>query len=145
MVLGVVLAVLPLVITALQNYNQGLKPLKDFFKYEDIMYGLIVSLGGQQAMLRVTLKNLLRGIVDSKTELDILLNNPCGPEWRSEKLAMALRLRLSDNHFVYMESVRYIAKLLEKLKKMMGLDSHGLVWPQKFIFAYKGLLINCSI
>ena len=124
---GIILAILPLIISALEHYNEGLKPLKDFIRYKQVIREIVVELGTQQALFRNTLEKLLCGSVMSDVELAILLEHPGGKIWQKEDLASDLRKRLQDSYPVYMESVRDMENLLESLKERMGLDSNGKV------------------
>ncbi len=99
------LAILPLVISALEHYSEGAKPLRDFVKYKATVRALICDLGTQRALFRNTLEKLLYGIVDSEIKLALLLNDPGGSEWYREDLARGLRNRLQHSTDIYMESI----------------------------------------
>lgn len=125
LLLGLVLAVLPLIISALEHYNEGLKPLKDFIRYKQVIRELVVDLGTQRALFRNTLEKLLSGSVASDVTLALLLEHPGGERWQDGELALDLKRRLQGSFTVYMESVRDMDNLTEVLKDKMGLDAGG--------------------
>ena len=127
MIIGLVLAVLPLIISALEHYNEGLKPLKDFMRYNIVIRKLIVDLLTQKALFRNTLEKLLGGLVTDDVAVALLLDDPVGPGWKSKKLESDLRLRLRHSFVVYMENVTDMDGLVVSLKENMGLDSQGKV------------------
>ncbi len=121
------LAILPLIISALEHYSDGAKPLRDFVKYKVAVRALICDLGTQQALFRNTLEKLLSGIVDGEISLALLLNNPGGPEWHKRDLARGLNHRLQHSMDVYMETIMDMQNLLHTLKEQIGLDEKGQV------------------
>lgn len=127
MLLGLVLAALPLIISALEHYNEGLKPLKDFVRYKNLVRELVVDLATQRALFRNTLEKLLSGSVASDVRLAHLLEHPGDEGWLDQGLATDLKRRLQGSFTVYMESVRDMESLVKALRDNMGLDSRGLV------------------
>ncbi|KAL8886111.1 MAG: hypothetical protein Q9215_006135 [Flavoplaca cf. flavocitrina] len=63
------LAVLPSVISALEHHNDGLTPVKNFFRYKGLIKELVDDLKLQTLLLRNTCEQLLTGVVESDTEL----------------------------------------------------------------------------
>ena len=126
-IVGFVLAVLPLVISAIEHYNEGLKPLKDFVKWKTTIRNLIVGLRTQKALFRNTLEQLLGGLVTDQTELSVLLDDPAGSGWKSPKLETDLKQRLRHSFDVYIENVVTMDSLVCTLEEHIGLDVHGKV------------------
>ena len=124
---GFVLAVLPLVISALEHYNEGAKPLKDFVRYKQMIRELVVDLSTQKALFRNTLEKLLSNSVTSDVRLALLLEHPGGEGWQDDELASDLRRRLQGSYDVYMASVNDMEGLVKSLQESMGLDKQGKV------------------
>ena len=125
-VAGLSLAILPLIVSALEHYNDGTRPLKDFVKYRCLIRIMVIDLGTQSELLRNSIEKLLDGLV-SDTEIATLLENPAGPAWRERSLATRLEKRLAGAYMVYMESIKNILILLEDLRDKIGLDENGQV------------------
>ena len=124
---GLVLAMLPLIISALEHYNEGWRPLRDFVKYKQVIRQIVTDLSTQEVLFRNTLELLLSGSVASDTELKHLLEHPSGEAWHDEALGLDLKRRLQDSFLVYMESVQDMQSLLDTLRGKVGLDSYGNV------------------
>ncbi|KAI4253148.1 MAG: hypothetical protein LQ352_003858 [Teloschistes flavicans] len=122
---GLVLAALPLVISALQHYNEGLKPLKDFARYKSVINELSNDISLQKCLLRGTCEKLLTGLVDSESHLACLLDGPTSPAWREEQLALRLQERLQDSYSNYCELVSTISLAFGKLHYKIGLNAQG--------------------
>ena len=124
---GLVLATLPLVISAIEHYNEGLKPLKNFMKWRITLRNLVVSLRTQKALFRNTLEQLLGGLVTDQTELSVLLNDPAGTGWKSQKLEIDLKQRLRHSFDVYIENIGNMDSLVRAFEEHIGLDIRGRV------------------
>ena len=118
---------MPLMITALEHYNEGLKPLKDFVRYKAMIRQLVCDLGIQRALFRNTLERLLNGFISSDIELALLLDNPGGAAWKDDELDRSLKQRLRDSFGVYMTSIQGLEILLEDLNEQIGLNKLGKV------------------
>ncbi len=125
--LGLVLAAFPLVVSALKHYNEGLKPLKDFVRYQKTIHKLVRELETEREQYRNTLEGLLSGIVDRSVDMDLFLDNPRGREWRNDNLDKKLRLLLQGSFGVYMESMEEMETYFIKLQDRIGLDEGGKV------------------
>ena len=139
-VTGVVLAVLPLVISALEHYSDGAKPLRDFFRYKIVIRQLIIDLGTQQLLLRNTCEKLLDGVVESQITLAGLLDTPGGPGWNDNELAAKLKKRLAGAYNIYMESVKDMESTLNLLKDKIGLDEKGKVRYRDYQISTQALI-----
>ncbi|KAL9588232.1 MAG: hypothetical protein Q9203_002947 [Teloschistes exilis] len=104
-------------IQALQHYNEGLKPLKDFARYEFVINELNA--------FSAACEKLLTGLVDSESHLACLLDDPTPAAWRKEQLALRLQERLQDSYAKYCELVTRIMLAFGKLYHKIGLDSQG--------------------
>ncbi|KAL9632428.1 MAG: hypothetical protein Q9204_003802 [Flavoplaca sp. TL-2023a] len=119
------LAVLPLVISALEHYNDGLTPIKNFFRYKGLIQELVDDLKLQTLLLRNTCEQLLTGVVESDTELAELLDNPTSSSWKREALVSALRKRLQYSYDTFVELGDRLMAALGSLTSRIGLDSDG--------------------
>ncbi|KAL8725717.1 MAG: hypothetical protein Q9181_006305 [Wetmoreana brouardii] len=122
---GLVLAALPLVISGLEHYNEGLKPLKDYVKYKIVIQELACGLKTQKILLRNTCRILLTDIVESESEIACLLDDPKSDAWREEELAHQLQNRLQESYTIYTELVNGLSDTLGTLTSNIGLDHQG--------------------
>ena len=124
---GLILAVLPLIISALEHYNEGIKPLEDFVRYKQVIRELVVDLSTQKALFRNTLEKLLSSSVASDLKIALLLDDPGGEGWRNDDLASDLKRHLEGSYDVYMASVNDMEGLVKNLQEGMGLNKRGEV------------------
>ena len=86
---GLMLAILPILLSAAEHYRDGLQSLKEWRRYPREVDSLYWDLKGQQSLFRSTCEILLRSIcgddIDAPTLTD-WLNNPAGGGWKSTRL-----------------------------------------------------------
>jgi hypothetical protein len=121
-VAGLVLAIFPLVINALEYYEDGLQPIKEWVRFRGEFAAFMNALCRQKIFFRQNIEELLGPIVASDFEMAQLLDNPGGLAW-SEDLDMKLRKRLPGKYEYecYTTTAIYILELLEKLKTKLHL------------------------
>lgn len=110
---------------ALEHYNEGLKPLKDFVRFKSLIKQLICDLNTQKLRLRYTCEKLLIDLALSDGELACLLDNPKSSGWQAEPLVLQLKERLHDSYTTYLELLDRLANTLHNLADKIGLDRQG--------------------
>ncbi|CAI7613135.1 uncharacterized protein N7487_003825 [Penicillium crustosum] len=123
---GVALAILPLVISQLDNYVQGLETIKSFGakRYRRELESYSSSLGTQQAIFVNTLERALDGVVEYEDGLDELRNNPLGDLWKRQSLQTSLHEKLGRDFYPFNRMMIEVATLLEELSRKLGLDKN---------------------
>ena len=95
-IVGVILAVLPLLISAVENYQRGLNPLKTLLypsKYEVELRSLNRKLQIQKDLFEKSIATLLLPGISRRT-LGILLKNPNGPAWHTPTTTEKIKIQL---------------------------------------------------
>lgn len=123
-VAGLVLGSIPLVISALEHYVDGVKTIQAWRRYKSEVKSLIRRLGVQYDIFRDTLEKVLVGIVSSPGPL---LQHPMGPLWKDELLDGRLRARLGKSFAGYFETVKDMAEVVDQLKDRLEVDEDGQV------------------
>lgn len=86
---ALILAILPVVISAAEHYRDGLQPLREWKRYPREVDSLYWDLKGQLCLFRNTCEVLLRSVggedFDASPLAD-LLNNPEGDGWKDTRL-----------------------------------------------------------
>ncbi len=119
---GLVLASLPLAISAFEYYKNGCQPLIDWWKFEAVYKRLVQEIDLLRTFLRQFLEKLLSPIVDTDEELQSLLKNPSGDAWKSLELDRNLRIKLSDSYPNFINKIEAMNKDMQRLKEKMGVD-----------------------
>jgi hypothetical protein len=125
-VVGVVLGVLPLVISALESYSDGIQTIRRMLGYKWELQLLITTLETEEVLFQNTCEVLIDGI-DGAGEMELLLKNLGGQLWKSGELGRRLETRLSASYTVFFKRIVDMKDALESFKKRLGLGPDGKV------------------
>ncbi|KAF2822061.1 hypothetical protein CC86DRAFT_95126 [Ophiobolus disseminans] len=118
-VAGVVLGSLPLVISALEHYTNGIHTAKRYWRYKSELRSLILQIDTERGIFINTLEQLLSGLVriEHMTEF---LSNPGGEVWQD--VDVQLKTRLRSAYEVYFGNVSGMARSLKRIREKLALD-----------------------
>lgn len=129
-VAGLVLAVIPLFISAFEHYEEGLQPYKRLFHYEQQSRRYRIRLLVQYTTYSQTLRYLLTDLTD-RDKLDDMITRGYGEIWKDQELTTRLQQQLGT---VY-ESVRIVlnqlSDVMEQLAKILDIERQGQVCSHK--------------
>lgn len=120
-VTGLILAVMPLFVSALEDYNEGLDPIKAFMRWERELPQFIRKLRNQHVHYEQTLRLLLAPIT-SEFELAEMITQPNGPLWKAEIMAGRLQDKLAESYQAYQNTIVDIEKIMKKIASKLDLD-----------------------
>lgn len=114
---GTVLAAFPLIISAMEHYERGFQPIKEWIRFRGEFATFLNALVRQKIFFRQNIEELLSPIISSDYEMSVLLDNPGGRAWTDVELNDRLRRRLPGKYEYecYTTTVSYILEVLEKL------------------------------
>ena len=118
---GLVLGSLPLVVSALEHYAEGVNTIGKWWRYKKELLGLVRVLDAENARFLNTCEILLGGLV-SASEVDNLIQHPGGPEWQDNELDRRLCQRLHRSYTPYLQSVGDMEDALRELKGKLGIS-----------------------
>ncbi len=115
---GTVLAAFPLIISAMEHYERGFQPIKEWIRFRGEFATSLNALVRQKIFFRQNIEELLSPIISSDYEMSVLLDSPGGRAWTDVELNDRLRRRLPGKYEYecYTTTVSYILEVLEKLK-----------------------------
>jgi hypothetical protein len=93
-VVGVTLAVFPLVISLLEHYQDGYDTLRDFAHFRREFTHLVNELNREQIIFRQHVEGTLRSVTESEFELKEMMDNVRSEQWKSADLASKLQRKL---------------------------------------------------
>jgi hypothetical protein len=134
---GIVLGAIPLVISALEHYAEGISTIHKWWRYKRELASLKRILDAEYVRYLNTCEELLSGIVPDAT-LATLLDFPGGPGWQDPDIERKLHSRLRTSFTSYLNTVTDMNDIMEILKSKLELDPNG-----KVSFA-SGILICAS-
>lgn len=121
-VVGVVLASIPLIISALEHYNRGRAIIGRWKRYDREVKGLIRNLRVEEIKMKNICEKLLLGLV-SPSEVEAMIRAPTGGLWNEKTIKMKVRGRLSDCADIFDEIVRGIKDNVVEMQEKLGLDA----------------------
>ena len=143
---GIALAVLSLLVSALENYDECASVSKAWFGYEREFKKVTRRIKRLDLQYRYLLKRLLRPVV-SDAEWQAITSDPWHPEWK--EIEHRLRRRLPpDEYGTYMETIEDLASTMQQLQRKLlpdnskhsGQQVSGMQIPQsklkRFTFAF---------
>lgn len=144
-VAGLILAVMPLFISALEDYNDGLDPVKAFLRWERELPQFIRKLRNQHVHYEQTLRLLLAPIT---TEFDLaeMIADPNGELWKEESMAEKLQEKLAESYQAYQGTIQDIERIMKKIASKLDLERASNVCKALHIpcLRYTSLTANAS-
>lgn len=126
---GLVIGVIPLAVSALDTYRTILSSMKN--AQRDLAF-MSRDLRTEHQILQNTCEILLRGIA-TESELDLLLEDPFGPQWR--RYDEQVRLRLWRSAYVFQERVDEMGQAALDLQQKLAIEKTA---PGKVSIALPG-------
>ena len=122
-IVGVILASLPLAISAIEHYREAIDPMKDWFHYDRTLKSLRIRLRIQQDLFEGTLKRLLLPLLSPTQAQDLFPeSDQSGARvlWGTSDIEEKLRTRLGSKYENFMDVVGEMESMMRELGK--GLD-----------------------
>ena len=143
---GLVLGSIPLVVSALEHYVQGVRGVVRWWRFKKEVEGLGRMLDTEQGRFLNTCELLLSGLVSS-TQLSRLLESPGKNEWKDEEIDRKLKRRLGRDYSRYLGSIKDMADVVEEFRSKLELDPDGKPsWKdyRSFRHEYRRIKISLS-
>ena len=124
-IVGFILAALPLAISAVEHYHNGLDPLRDYLRYDSTLKSLRTRLRIQQDLFEGTLKRLLLDDL-SPPQAQALFpdvhQRADRVQWNTPEIDKKLQNRLGRKYENFMNVVREMEMAMRKLMKLLDID-----------------------
>jgi hypothetical protein len=120
-VAGIILAVLPLFISALENYENGLDPLRAFLEFDSEWPNQIRKLRDQHINYNLTMKGLLLSVADSE-DVEEMISDPGGACWKDIGMQTRLEERLDEAYQAYLDAIKHIEEIMKTIAKDLKID-----------------------
>ncbi|KAL7923319.1 hypothetical protein ACQKWADRAFT_290556 [Trichoderma austrokoningii] len=118
-VAGAVLGAIPLVISALEHYQQGVRVIQRWRKYDMELQCLIRNIETERIKLQNICEKLLDGLVPP-SQIDTMVENPGGDLWMNETVQRKIRSRLWRSWPVFEQTLRDIQKAITDIGDKVG-------------------------
>jgi hypothetical protein len=118
---GFVLAVLPLLISALEDYRTGFEPLKDWWRFRTVYKECYQNISIQKIFFEENLEQLLTSLVEDEDQLAALLEKPGGNGWKDPDLEEMLKKKMPKSYDLYLGVIEEMNDVVEKLGNGLGI------------------------
>ncbi|KAI0968602.1 hypothetical protein F4678DRAFT_442296 [Xylaria arbuscula] len=115
-VAGLVLGAVPLLISALEHYSDGLSTLKKWRRYEHELRSLVRNLDTERVKLQNVCEKLLVGIV-SESQIEAMIKEPLGGLWKEEKTQGRIHSRLWEGYSLFEDTITDIKRAVDEMNK----------------------------
>lgn len=120
-VAGLVLAVFPIVINGLKQLKEGVGAMKRYKRYRRELARYSRTLETESIVYLNTIELLLEGIIQSKDELDALMEDPTGALFHKQEYEGRLHTRLGRSYDNYNNIIADILEALKVARKEIGI------------------------
>ncbi|KAJ3493122.1 hypothetical protein NLG97_g4940 [Lecanicillium saksenae] len=118
---GIVLGTIPLVISALEHYHDGISAVRRWRRYQREHQHLARILKTEEVKLQNICEELLKGLVPA-SRIEIMIKDPFGPQWHDGQLDSKLKLRLHDSIDVFQTIIIDVRASMLELMRRLGID-----------------------
>ena len=121
-VAGLVLGAIPLVISALEHYEEGVGVMKNMMQYECVFSDISISFAASVAIFSNSCFQLLNPLNLPDQRLSELLIDRKPNAWSDEQLHQELKQRLGTNCKIYLSLIDKLNKRIMLFCKKLKLD-----------------------
>ncbi|KAH7323009.1 hypothetical protein B0I35DRAFT_350567 [Stachybotrys elegans] len=125
-VAGLVLGSIPILVSLLQNYGNGITLMRNWRKREREVKSLIRNLDVEKVRLQNVCEKLLNGVAPPSA-IEDAIEDPFGPIWKDEHIYRKIRARLWKGVDNFETTLGDIKEALEELKKRVEPHDGGRV------------------
>ena len=139
---GLILGALPIIIVAIEKYNDGLDPVKSFLRWEKELPALIRKLRNQHVHYAQTIRILIEPIT-TEFELAEMLSGS-STLWKDKAMEVKLQEKLQDSYFAYQSTISDIERITKRIASKLDLDRASEVRITLPIAFFLGLQVPAS-
>jgi hypothetical protein len=118
-VVGVVLGSIPLVISTLEHYRDGLRTISRWRKFDRELQSLIRNLETERVKLQNVCEKLLVGLVPP-SRIEAMVDNPFGDMWLEQQTQRKIQTRLWNSWEIFKETIKAIKVAIDEMVTKLG-------------------------
>ncbi|KAL7936010.1 hypothetical protein V8C35DRAFT_296600 [Trichoderma chlorosporum] len=116
---GIVLRAIPLIVSGLENYQNGVRLIQRWRKYDKELQSLIRNIETERVKLQNVCEKLLDGLVPP-SQIDAMVEEPDGDLWKNEEIQKKIRVRLWRSWSVFEEKLKDIQAAIKDISERVG-------------------------
>lgn len=125
-VAGIVLGSIPLLISTLEHYCEGVTTLQRWRKYKRELRSLIRNLETERVKLQNVCEKLLDGLV-SLSQFEAMIKSPLSELWKRQEIHRKIRGRLWEASDVFEATICDVNSAIEEMTKRLDSQNDGKV------------------
>lgn len=125
-VAGVVLGTIPLLISALEHYKEGISTIRTWRNYDRELRSLIRNLETERVRFQDICEKLLVGLV-SQCQIESMVDDPFGPAWHEERIRAKIQARLWRSFSNFEDIVKDMEEATKEMMTKLDLQPDGTV------------------
>ena len=127
-VVGLILGSIPLVISGLEHYAEGVSTIKIMFNAPSEFKSLSRRLTVEQKIFKNSIELLLHDCIDNDQLLADLMSETADSKlWSDPEVDKALRMKLQSSHSVYLDTMTSLETTLMEFRNRLKLNDDGKV------------------
>jgi hypothetical protein len=140
---GCVLGVFPLILSAMEGYENGFSLMKDWWKFRTEWNSFVHDVSTQKVLFFENIELLLAPVVRDDGHMQQLLQDPNSDAWADEYLDERLRERLRNSYELYFATVIELKAAVDKLVDKLNVDNDVLVCRTHPLSLFHFLITIC--
>ena len=118
-VVGVVLGAIPLVISTLEHYRDGVRTISRWRKFDRELQSLIRNLETERVKLQNVCEKLLVGLVPP-SRIETMVDNPGGDLWLEKETHKKIQARLWKSWGLFKDTIEDINIAIKEMMTRLG-------------------------
>ncbi|KAK2735429.1 hypothetical protein CKAH01_01810 [Colletotrichum kahawae] len=135
-VVGVVLGTIPLLISALEHYKEGISTIRTWRNYDRELRSLIRNLETEKVRFQDVCEKLLIGLVPQR-QIEFMVYAPFGPAWQEERTRAKIEARLWRSFSNFEGIVKDMQEATQEIMKKLDLQQDGTIKWQEATFVIR--------
>ncbi|KAM7200625.1 hypothetical protein V8F33_003830 [Rhypophila sp. PSN 637] len=123
-VAGIVLGSIPLLISALEHYGDGVRTIQKWRKYESELRSVVRNLKTERVKLLNVCEKLLDGLVPASM-VDTMVEDPFGELWQEQEIKRKIRVRLWRSWDAFEDMVNAMKAAIDEAMEKLDAGSKG--------------------
>ncbi|KAJ6445033.1 C-14 sterol reductase [Purpureocillium lavendulum] len=116
---GIVLGSLPLLISAIEHYGDGISTIQRWRRYQRELRSLTRNLETERVKLQNVCEKLLVGIVPP-SRIELMINEPMGSCWREDETQKKVRVRLWKGFEAFEATIGDVQTAVEEMNRRIA-------------------------
>ncbi|KAM7216339.1 hypothetical protein V8F06_008261 [Rhypophila decipiens] len=123
-VAGIVLGSIPLLISALEHYGDGVRTIQKWRKYESELRSVVRNLKTERVKLLNVCEKLLDGLVPASM-VDTMVEDPFGGLWQEQEIKRKIRVRLWRSWDAFEDTANAMKAAIDEAMEKLDAGSKG--------------------